>query len=115
MLPLIQKGAKMLYKTMVLELLNQRPAMQEQLRRTGSLLPTLELYAKELKNNHEVWKELLSLAQPESNPSQIASAALEIALKKLEDRLPPASPPDATGPVSLEAAMAFVRRHTPPA
>ncbi len=104
----------MLYKTMVLELLQQRPEMLEQFRKTRSLLPTLELYAKELKNNHEVWKELLSLAQPGSNPSQIASAALEIALKKLEDRLPPASPPDAAGPLSLEAAMVFVRRHTPP-
>ncbi len=105
----------MLYKTMVLELLHQRPEMQEQLRRTGSLLPTLEHYATELKTSHEVWKELLSLAQPRSNPSQIAGAALEIALKKLEDRLPPVSPPDAASPLSLEAAMAFVRRHTPPA
>ena len=105
----------MLYKTMVLELLNQRPKMQEQLRKTGSLLPTLDRYTKELKTSHEVWKELLSLAQPGSNPSQIASAALEIALKKLEDHLPPVSPPDATDPLSLEAAMVFVRRHTPPA
>ncbi len=105
----------MLYKTMVLELLQQRPEMQEQLRRTRSLLPTLEHYAKELKTSHEVWKELLSLAKPRSNPNQIASAALEIALKKLEDRLPPVSPPDAASPLSLEAAMAFVRRHTPPA
>ncbi len=105
----------MLYKTMVLELLNQRRDMLEQLRRTGSLLPTLEHYAKELKTNHEVWKELLSLAQPGSNPSQTASAALEIALKKLKDRLPPASSAEATEPLSLEAAMAFIRRHTPPA
>lgn len=105
----------MLYKTMVLELLEQRPQMHSQLRKTRKLLPTLELYAKELKNNHEVWKKLLSLAQPGNNPSQIASAALEIALKKLEDRLPPAFPPDATGPLSLEAAMAFVRRPTLPA
>lgn len=104
----------MLYKTMILELLHQRPKMQEQLRKTGSLLPMLERYAKELKANHEVWKKLLSLAQPGSNPSQIASAALEIALKKLEDRLPPASPLDAAEPLSLEGAMAFIRRHTPP-
>lgn len=105
----------MLYKTIVLELLNQRPKMQEQLRRTGNLLPTLEHYAEELKASHEAWKEILNLGQPGTNPSQIASAALEIALKKLEDRLPPASSPDAIGPLSLEAAMAFVRRHTPPA
>ena len=31
--------------------------MHEQLRRSGKLLPTLELYAKELKTSHEAWKE----------------------------------------------------------
>jgi hypothetical protein len=105
----------MLYKTMVLELLEQRPQMHNQLRETRKLLRTLELYSKELKNNHEVWKKLLSLAQPGSNQSQIASEALEIALKKLEDRLSTESPPDEAEPLSLEAAMAFIRRHTPPA
>lgn len=105
----------MLYKTMVLELLHQRPAMQEQLRRTRSLLPTLELYAKELKTRHEAWKGLLHEAKPGSELSQITSAALEIALKELEDRLPAESPPNETEPLSLEGAMAFVRRHTPPA
>lgn len=105
----------MLYKTMVLELLNQRRPMQEQLRKTGRLLTAMELYARELKTRHEVWKELLSQAKPGHDQSQITSMALEMALKELEDRLPPVSPPDAVGPLSLEAAMAFVRRHTPPA
>jgi hypothetical protein len=103
----------MLYKTMILELLHQRPEMQEQLRRTERLPPTLELYARELKTRHEAWKGALSQTRPGSDPSQIASEALEMALKELEDRLPPVSPPDATGPLSLEGAMAFVRRHTP--
>ncbi len=105
----------MLYKTMVLELLHQRPEVQEQLRRTRRLLPTLELYARELKTRHEAWKELLSEAKPGSHPSQVASEALEMALKELKDRLPSGSPPDETAPPSLEGAMAFVRRHTPPA
>jgi len=105
----------MLYKTMVLELLHQRREMQEQLRRTGSLLTTLERYAKELKTRHEAWKEALSQTKPGSDPNLIASEALEIALKEVEDHLPSASPPDATAPLSLEGAMAFVRRHTPPA
>ena len=105
----------MLYKTMVLELLHQRREMQEQLRRTGSLLPTLERYAQELKTSHEAWKEALSQTKPHSDPNLIASEALEIALKELEDRLPSASPADETAPLSLEGAMAFVRRHTPPA
>ncbi len=78
-------------------------------------LTTLELYARELKTRHEAWKEILSQAKPDHDQSQITSMALEMALKELEDRLPPMSGPNATGPLSLEAAMAFVRRHTPPA
>jgi hypothetical protein len=115
MLPLSQKGAKMLYKTMVLELLHQRWETQEQLRKMGYLLPMLERYARELKTRHEAWKELLSQAKPGSDQSQIASTALEMALKELEDHLPSGSRPDEAAPLSLEAAMAFVRRHTPPA
>jgi chromosome segregation ATPase len=105
----------MLYKTMVLELLHQRREMEDQLRRTGSLLTTLERYAKELKTRHEAWKKALSQTRPGSDPNLIASEALEMALKELEDRLPSASPADGTAPLSLEAAMAFVCRHTPPA
>ena len=44
---------------------------------------------------------------------QIASEALELAVKELEDRLPPVSPPDGQEPLSLEQAMALIRRPTP--
>jgi hypothetical protein len=108
------KETAMLYKTMVLELLQQRPQMHEQLRRQRMLLATLDLYASELKAMHEAWKEQLSQARPGSSQSQIASAALEMALKHLEDCLPPASPLEGNDPLSLDAELAFLRRHTPP-
>jgi len=47
----------MQYKTIILQLLQQRPQMHEQLRQERKLLPTLEIYAKELKASHEDWKE----------------------------------------------------------
>lgn len=102
----------MQYKTIVLELLQQRPQMHEQLRLTRRLLPTLSTCAKELKASHEAWKETLSQAKPGSEPSQIASEALEMALKELEDRLPSAPPPDDREALSLDKAMAHVRGHT---
>ena len=105
----------MQYKTILLELLRQRPELHEQLRSQRLLLPTLERYASALKTSHETWKSLLVQAKPDSDASQIASQALEMALKELEDRLPSASPPEENESPSLEAAMAFVRRHTPPA
>ena len=102
----------MQYKTIVYELLQQRHQMHEQLRKERKLLATMELHAMVLKTSHEAWKEVLSQAKPGSDPSQIASEALEMALRELEDRLPAESlQEDET--LSLNAAMAFIRRHTP--
>jgi len=102
----------MQYKTIVLELLKERTELHEQLRLTRRLLLTLETCAKELKASHESWKETLSEANRSSDPSQIASEALELAIKELEDRLPSVSPPDDKEPLSLDEAMASIHSHT---
>ena len=102
----------MQYKTIVLELLQQRPQTHDQLRKDRKLLPTVEMYARELKTSHEAWKKTLGQERPDSGQSQIASEALEMALKELEDRLPSASHPSDNEPLSLDAAMAFIRNHT---
>jgi hypothetical protein len=102
----------MLYKTIIYELLQQRPQMQEELRKNRTLLSALEVYAWELKTSHETWKELLSGLRPGSDQSQIASESLEMALKELEDRLPFAPPKDQEA-LSLDEAMSFLRNHTP--
>jgi hypothetical protein len=113
--PHILKETPMQYKTMVLELIQQRQEMHEELRKKRTLLQTVNLYAQELKRKHEAWKAVLSPARPGSDPSQIASEALEIALKDLEDSLPTGSLPDEDEAISIEEAMAFFLRHTPPA
>ena len=63
----------------------------------------MEFYASELKASHEAWKETLAQARPGSDPSQIATEALELALQELEDRLPSESPRTRTEPLSLDA------------
>jgi hypothetical protein len=103
----------MQYKTIILELLQQRPDLHDQLRKDRKLLPTMERYASELKTSHEAWKERLLQLRPGSDPSQIASEAMEMALQELEERLPSGSLPDDQEPLSLDGAMAFIRRHTP--
>ncbi len=102
----------MQYKTIVHELLQQRPQMHEQLRKDRKLLTTLETYAKELKTSHEAWQGLLTRLRPGSDRTQIASEALEMALKEMEDRLPSASSHDGDRPLFLDAAMLFLRRHS---
>ena len=102
------------YKTICLQMIQDRPEMYDQLLRKRMLLPTLERYAVQLRTSHLEWKELLSQARPGSE-SQIASEAMEIALKELEDSLPAAIPPGENEVLSLDAAMAFLNRPTPPA
>jgi len=103
----------MQYKTIILEMLQQRTELHEQLRKERKLLTTMEFYAKELKASHEVWKETLAQSRPGSDPSQISSEALELALRDLEDRLPSESPSAEDEVFSLDAAMAFIRKASP--
>jgi hypothetical protein len=105
----------MQYQTICLQMIQDRPQMYHRLRRHRMLLPTLERYALQLRNSHHHWMGLLSQANPGSSQSQIASEALELALKELEDSLPPAFPHPEDEPLPLDAAMAFLRTHTPPA
>ena len=98
----------MQYKTIILELLQQRPQIHEQLRRERKLLTTLEFYAMELKDCHEDAMEQLRQLKPGSEASQISSEAMEMALKEMEDRLPIVFPADDHETLSLDKAMAFV-------
>jgi hypothetical protein len=99
----------MQYKTIILEMLQQRPQMYKPLRRKRKLLETVELMAVDLKESHEAWLEVLSQEQPGREASQIGSEAFELALKQMEDRLPPASHQGEDETLSLDDAMAFIR------
>jgi hypothetical protein len=105
------------YKTIVLEFLQeQHPALCEQLRASRTLLSTVNLQASALKRYHETWMDRRTQARPDSDPVQIASEALELALVDIRDDLPSESEPtDAEETFSLDAAMAYLRNHTPPA
>jgi len=108
-----QMEALMQYKTIVLELLKDRTEFHELLRKEKKLLQTMERHARELKASHEAWQEFLTQTRTGSSKTQIASEALEIATKELEDRLPFAFHPESQDPLFLDAAMLFThRRHT---
>ena len=105
----------MQYKTIVLQYLRQRPALHNQLKSSRTLLTTLDTYANQLKSSHEALKEQLAQANPGSEPSRIASQALEIALQEWTNSLPPDESSSDDEPLSLDGAMAYIQRHTPPA
>jgi hypothetical protein len=97
------------YKSIVLELLKQRPTLFDRLRKNRMLIQSLELYTSELQTSHEAWERRLSQAKPRSDERQIASEALEVALIEMEDYLN--SMCEAPSP---EGVLPPVRRRTPP-
>ena len=103
----------MQYKTIALELIRECPELYERLRASKRLLPSMEAYAIELKVLHEEWKERLDRARPGSDPAQIASEAMEPAVRDLRARLPSESPRDEGEPMTLDEAIDSIRRPTP--
>ncbi|HVX13836.1 MAG TPA: hypothetical protein VHC22_21820 [Pirellulales bacterium] len=103
------------YKTIVLELLKDRPTLHEQLRQSGTLLESMTQLATALRSCHLGWVNQLSARMPDSDLSQLSSEALELAVQELQDDLPPESSASEaeTETLSLDAAMAFLHRHMP--
>ena len=104
---LARKETIMHYKTIVMELLQNRPELHEKLRLSRTLLTSLNLYSSHLKANHEAWMDRLSRAKPSSERSQLASEAFEIAVKEMEDSMGTSDFPLETETLSLDGAMAF--------
>ena len=107
MTKLARKETTMHYKTIVLEILQNRPELHEKLRLSRTLLATLNLYSRRLKANHETWMDRLSRAKPGSERSQLASEALEIAVQELEASVGTSDSLLETKALSLDGAMAF--------
>ena len=105
----------MQYKTICLQRIQKMPELYTRLLNSRSLLSEVERYATQPRTSHLDWMDQLATARPGSSESQIASEAMELALKDLEEALPSESAPDDSSPLSLDAAMAFISRHTPAA
>ena len=103
------------YKTIVMALLERFPEARDRLRGMGTALELLDSLAAELRESHLDWKARLRERWPGSAEFQIASEAMELAVRELSDRLSCATDSDADGPLSLDGAMAYLRHHTPPA
>jgi hypothetical protein len=104
------------YKTIVLEFLKEHhPALHERLRANRRLQRTVNAYAAYLKSKHIAWRDSLLPGGQWGNASQVSRQAMEIALEDMQESLRSEFSSDETGPLSIDAARAFLRRHTPPA
>jgi hypothetical protein len=113
--PFAQEEAMVLYKTITLELIQEQPELHDRLRLSRQLLSTVNRYAAELKASHEAWKEHFGQARPDSDPGQISSEAMELAVQELRARLPSGCQAAEADPLSLDAAMDYIRRASQPA
>lgn len=104
----------MQYKTICLQMIQDRPQMYDRLLKQRTLLPTLERFARQLKTSHQDWKERLSKTRPGYSEIQIGAEALELALRQVGLSSDSAQVAE-DEPFPLEDAMAYLRRHTPPA
>ncbi len=104
----------MMYKTIVLDLIQEQPELHEQLRASRTLLQTLDTLAGELKASHEAWTERYCEANPGQDRRQIAAETMEPAIEELRARMPSESSTD-EAELMIDGAMAFLRLHTPPA
>ena len=89
------------YKTIILEMLQDRPRFYEELRGSKRLLPSLKEYATQLRDRHLDWKASLNQQRPGSDPAIIASEALELAIEEMANRLPCESSPAAVEDAGL--------------
>lgn len=101
------------YKTIVLELLRDRPSLHERLRLDGTLFPTVNQLAMAFRACHLEQMRQLAESRPGSDPAQLSSEALELAVKELQDSLPGESSDADTEVFSLDQAMTFLNRHMP--
>ncbi|WP_437193947.1 hypothetical protein [Planctomicrobium sp. SH527] len=96
----------MQYKTIAMELIEQRPQMHEKLKRERKLLTTMETIARELKASHEEISRDLASEQPQMEASLISSQATEMAITEMQDRMPPVNPKGEEDELSLDQIMA---------
>src|SRR5262245_60671960 len=100
------------FKTIVLELLQDHPTLHERLRESRTLLRALDRSAAHFRARHVFWMSELGRTKTATEPSQLSSSALEIAVQEFRDALPPETPDDPDS-LSLDEAMELLSRHTP--
>ena len=75
------------YKTIVLELLNQDPTLDEELRVKRAMPRAPDRSSTGLKASHHFGTEQIAQARPHTAPDQMASVAPEMALEEPRNRL----------------------------
>ncbi|MCA9050162.1 MAG: hypothetical protein KDA89_15610 [Planctomycetaceae bacterium] len=101
----------MLYKTVVMELMEENGGLREKLRGEGNLLASLELLAGNLRERHRGLVAEMQGSRADGGFSEISSAALEIAVQEMRDRMTAFSDSDET--IDLDQLLQEIVRRSP--
>jgi hypothetical protein len=102
----------MLYKTIVLELIQDRPELCSRLRQERLMLQAVETLAVDLKSRHEQWQQKLLNTMRGEAKELIHSRAMEFAIDEAIKMLPGESETADQRTVSMNALIDRVRSHT---
>lgn len=100
----------MLYKTILLELLEQHPNYLEQLRQTRQTMTWLVETAFELQARHAEWNRVFFKQNPGSIPGQFSREALEMAIREVSLSFPHESAAEELGDFPIEEAIRWIHR-----
>ncbi len=112
-IPQLLSSVLMYYRTIVLELLQEQTTLHERLRESQTLMQAVDRCAAHLKSRHEFWITELRHSKTAMHQSQLSSSALELAIQEFRDDLTPETTEDDTSALTLDEAMAFLRRLPP--
>ncbi|MEZ6104462.1 MAG: hypothetical protein R3E01_36455 [Pirellulaceae bacterium] len=112
---IFHRKTTMHYKTIVLELIEQRPRWHEQLKSSNSLLSTINQLAITLRNRHLDLLDQAEATPLQMSPIQHSSEALEKAIAELLEHFPREQEAAASDTLDMDALIAFLKRHTPQA
>lgn len=101
----------MLYKTIILQLLEDRPQIYNQLKAERKSLATIEALALQLKAEQQAVLADLKQACPEVDQTQLASQSLELALAELVAELDRSLHPEPDKDSSSEQTKGFTLDH----
>ncbi len=104
----------MLYKTIVLELIQDRPELCARLRSEKLMLRTVESLALTLKTSQQAWQEQLVTTMRGDSEKLIGSRAMELAIRDMIESLPSEPSRNGDEAISLDALIQSVRSPTLP-
>ena len=103
----------MQYKTIILELIQQNEPLHDRLRSNRSLLATVDRLAAQLKAEHEIYLNEMTMQEPTASRPAASQQAFEMAIKEAQEQLVAMTPAEVMVPAADSTSVAAGSRTSP--